>query len=367
MSINMNANFLKLLTHFRRHDLTNFKSEHDELYEKALESGDHLEVTSHYYSVMSTVIDEYFGGNFHFVPPKFEGQPLEEALKSLHQFTLTKTPFLKNFIVIPRMKRAIVCTTGIPDVFEHIASKLELKEDVKCLDIGCGIGGVMLDIADFGANLTGVTIAPNEAEIGNEKFANLGLSDRCKIVAADCHEMPFEDATFDVAYAIYSLKYIPNLETVMKEIQRVLKPGGKFIVYDLIKTNDYDEDNEEHFKTLHHLEYACGMPRLHTQYEIEKSAENCGMPLIEQENLEETYGNRAFHYCFSSSPLFMWLVTSPVIDHTIRMAEIMRILPAGFKQFNRTFLCGTVNSIVEGGRMGILSGADILLFEKKME
>lgn len=37
-----------------------------------------------------------------------------------------------------------------------------------CLDIGCGIGGVILDIADFGAKLTGVTIAPNEAEIGEK-------------------------------------------------------------------------------------------------------------------------------------------------------------------------------------------------------
>ncbi|UMM21349.1 hypothetical protein L5515_003067 [Caenorhabditis briggsae] len=331
MSINMNANFLKLLTHFRRHDLTNFKTEHDVLYKKALETGDHLEVTTHYYSVMSKVIDDYFGGNFHFVPPKFDGQPLEEALKSLHQ---------------------------------HIAAKLELNENVHCLDIGCGIGGVMLDIADFGAKLTGVTIAPNEAEIGNEKFAALGLSNKCKIVAADCHKMPFEDSVFDVAYAIYSLKYIPNLEKVMEEIQRVLKPGGKFIVYDLIKTNDYDKDNQLHFETLHHLEYACGMPSLHTQSEIEKSASSSGMALIEQENLEETFGNRAFHYCFSASPFFMWLVTSPVIDHTIRLAEIMRILPAGFKQFNRTFLCGTVNSIVEGGRMGILSGADILVFEK---
>ncbi|CAI2349150.1 unnamed protein product [Caenorhabditis sp. 36 PRJEB53466] len=333
MSINMNANFLKLLTHFRRQDLSNFKKEHDELYEKARESGDHLEVTTHYYSVMSTVIDEYFGGNFHFVPPKYEGQKLEEALKSLHQ---------------------------------HIGEKLGLSEDVHCLDIGCGIGGVMLDIADSGAKLTGVTIAPNEADIGNEKFANLGLSDRLNIVAADCHKMPFEDAKFDVAYAIYSLKYIPSLEKVMKEIQRVLKPGGKFIVYDLIKTNDYDENDEEHVKTLYHLEYACGMPSLHTQKEVEESAEASGMPLIERENLEETYGNRAFHYCFSSSPLFMWLVSSPVIDHTIRMAEIMRILPEGFKQFNRTFLCGTVNSIVEGGRMGILSGANILLFQKNM-
>ncbi|CAI5445737.1 unnamed protein product [Caenorhabditis angaria] len=332
MSINMNANFLKLITHFRRHDLTNFKSDHDELYSEAIKTGNHLNVTSHYYSVMSTVIDEYFGGNFHFVPPKYEGQTLDEALKSLHQ---------------------------------HIGEKLGLSEGVKCLDIGCGIGGVMLDVVESGAELVGVTIAPNEAEIGNDKFESLGISDKCKIVAADCHKMPFEDNSFDVAYAIYSLKYIPKLENVMKEISRVLKPGGKFIVYDLIKTNKYDENNEDHKQTLHHLEYACGMPSLHTQKEVEKSAESSGMMKIEQENLEETFGNRPFHYCFSSSPLFMWLITSPMIDASIRFGETLRILPSGFEQFNRTFLSGTVQSIVEGGQKGILSGADILVFQKQ--
>ncbi|CAB3402430.1 unnamed protein product [Caenorhabditis bovis] len=331
MSINMNANLFKLLTHFRRQDLSNFKTEHDILYDEAVNSGDHLKVTSHYYSVMSTVIDEYFGGNFHFVPPSYEGQPLEDALKTLHRL---------------------------------IGEKLGLKSGVKCLDIGCGIGGVMIDIADMGAEMTGVTIAPNEAEIGNEKFAELGIADRCRIVAGDCHDLPFDDNSFDVAYAIYSLKYIPKLEHVMKEIARVLKPGGKLIVYDLIKTNKYDGNNPDHKKTLHMLEYACGMPELHTQNEVETAAESAKMTKKDQENLEETFDNRPFHYCFSSNSLFMWLISTPVLDRLIKIAEALRILPKGFEVFNRTFLCGTVQSIVDGGKKGILSGADILLFEK---
>lgn len=52
-----------------------------------------------------------------------------------------------------------------------------LQEEVKCLDLGCGIGGVMRDLASTKATLTGITIAPNEEEIGfpfcnSKKFHN---------------------------------------------------------------------------------------------------------------------------------------------------------------------------------------------------
>lgn len=58
--------------------------------------------------------------------------------------------------------------------------------------------------------------------------------------------MPFEDGSFDCGYAIYSLKYFSDLEPIFKEIARVLKPGGRFVVYDLVKTSDFDEECGEH-------------------------------------------------------------------------------------------------------------------------
>lgn len=45
---------------------------------------DYSAVTAHYYSVMSPIIDEYFNGNFHLVPPLKEGQKLNDALTDLH-------------------------------------------------------------------------------------------------------------------------------------------------------------------------------------------------------------------------------------------------------------------------------------------
>ncbi|CAD6188508.1 unnamed protein product [Caenorhabditis auriculariae] len=332
MSIDMKSNFFKLILHFRRQDLEAFKKEHDDLYEKAKKSGKHLEVTSHYYSVMSSVIEQYFGGNFHFVPPQYEGQRLEDALKSLHRY---------------------------------VGEKLKLKEGVKCVDLGCGVGGVIRDIAHTGAELTGVTIAPNEADMGNEFFASEGLSETCRIVTADCQNTPFENNSQDCAFAIYSLKYIPELDNVMKEVHRILRPGGKFLIYDLIKTQDYDAKNEEHKNIVGHLEYACGMPSLHTRMQMQKAAEAIGFELEEYENLEETFGNKPFHYCFSSSPFFMWLVQSAIIQKAVQVGEFLGVLPKGFEQFNRIFLSGTVKSIVDGGQRGILSGAETLVFRKR--
>ncbi|EPB67937.1 hypothetical protein ANCCEY_12968 [Ancylostoma ceylanicum] len=74
----------------------------------------------------------------------------------------------------------------------------------------------------------------------------MGIDSTCHLIEGDCHNMPLEDSSKDAAYAIYSLKYFPQLDGVMKEVSRVLKQGGRFLVYDLMKTEKYDKNNEEH-------------------------------------------------------------------------------------------------------------------------
>lgn len=74
------------------------------------------------------------------------------------------------------------------------------------MDIGCGIGTVMKDLASTEADLTGVTVAANEAFSGNAQFVENGIKN-CRIIEGDCHHMPFEESTFDAAYAV-SLAYL---------------------------------------------------------------------------------------------------------------------------------------------------------------
>uniref|UniRef100_A0AC34GRP8 SAM-dependent methyltransferase Erg6/SMT-type domain-containing protein n=1 Tax=Panagrolaimus sp. ES5 TaxID=591445 RepID=A0AC34GRP8_9BILA len=303
---------------------------------------------------MSTVIDEYFNGNFHFVPPVCDGLKLEQALRTLH---------------------------------ERIGKCLQLESGKSCVDIGCGIGGVIMDLESTEADITGVTIASNEVEIGNANFKEYGIYPRCQLIEGDCHHMPFEDSSKDAAYAIYALKYFVDLDPILKEVSRILKPKGLFVIYDLVKTEKYDENNAEHKKTIEGLEYACGMPSLHKRDEMIAKAKTsgleyaCGMPSLHKRdemiekaktsgfNLKETIdlGEETgfpFYYCFTSSPLFMWMVESPIISTLIKIGQAIKILPSGFHRFNDTFLAGTVAKIVKGGQMGILSGAEIMVFEK---
>ncbi|KAI6200892.1 Methyltransferase [Aphelenchoides besseyi] len=282
-----------------------FADEHERLFVEAQKTKNHGPVTSHYYSVMSKVIDEYFNGNFHFVPPLKENQTLEEALHSLHL---------------------------------RIGDELHLAPGTHCLDVGCGIGTV---------------------QIGNSNFKAAGTQNECKLVEADCKKMPFEDNTFDCAYAIYSLKYFIDLLPVLTEVARVLKPGGRFVIYDLVKTDQFDANSKEHSKVVSALEYACGMPPLHWRSEmIEKSAA-VGLELIGSADLSKETG-RPFHYSFSHSSSFMWMVNSNALARLIKIGQAIKLMPKGFHRFNKTFLAGTVSNIVRAGEMGVVSGAEIL-------
>uniref|UniRef100_A0A914Y2G2 D-isomer specific 2-hydroxyacid dehydrogenase NAD-binding domain-containing protein n=1 Tax=Panagrolaimus superbus TaxID=310955 RepID=A0A914Y2G2_9BILA len=101
------------------------------------------------------------------------------------------------------------------------------------------------------------------------------------------------------------------------------------------------------------------MPSLHKRDEMIEKAKTSGFKLKESIDLGEETGF-PFYYCFTSSPLFMWMVESPIISTLIKIGQAIKILPSGFHRFNDTFLAGTVAKIVKGGQMGILSGAEIL-------
>lgn len=72
-------------------------------------------------------------------------------------------------------------------------------------------------------------------------FAQPGF-DLFSTILMDASEIKSQDA----GYAIYSLKYFLELETVMKEIGRIIKPKGIFIVYDMLTTDSFDEENKKH-------------------------------------------------------------------------------------------------------------------------
>ncbi|KAL3116643.1 hypothetical protein niasHT_001390 [Heterodera trifolii] len=347
--MNLSQQFFNLLLHFRRHDLVAFVNEHSRLYAEAQITGDYGECIAHYYSVMSKVINEYFCGSFHFVPP---------ILPPEHQSDV-KSPCLCN------KSSTMALPVALRQLHLRIGQSLELGPEKHCLDIGCGIGDVIKNLAFTGAHFTGLTIAENEVHIGNANFRSLGIHNNCLLLLGDCTKtLPVQNESKDAVFALYSLKYMPNLGHIFAELDRVMKPGGKLLIYDLLKTDKFDVSNEKHCKLLSELEFGCGMPPLHSRSELLAEADKAGFQLIQANDLQHESG-MPFYHCFSHSPFFMWLMRSQLIENLIKVAQTLKILPRAFHEFNKIFIRGTVVKIVEAGQLGILSGSEILLFCKK--
>jgi 2-polyprenyl-3-methyl-5-hydroxy-6-metoxy-1,4-benzoquinol methylase len=96
------------------------------------------------------------------------------------------------------------------------------------LDVGCGLGNDTARFAMGGARVTGIDIAPRAIELARANFAQRGLEGRFLVM--DGEAMDLADDTFDFVYCHTLLHFTPHPEHVVREIHRVLKPGGQAVM-----------------------------------------------------------------------------------------------------------------------------------------
>jgi len=97
------------------------------------------------------------------------------------------------------------------------------------LDLGCGTGAVLQSILDKDSNKKayGLDLSENMLQIAKGK-----LNNRATLILGDSDNLPFENQFFDVVYCNDSFHHYPMPKTVLSEVNRVLKPGGTFIICD---------------------------------------------------------------------------------------------------------------------------------------
>lgn len=94
----------------------------------------------------------------------------------------------------------------------------------RLLEVGCGMGTDLLQFARGGAVCTGVDLTPRSVEISSLHFGLYGL--RADFVLADGERLPFADESFDVVYSNGVLHHTPDTARAVRELHRVLRPGG---------------------------------------------------------------------------------------------------------------------------------------------
>ena len=96
---------------------------------------------------------------------------------------------------------------------------------MRLLEIGCGMGTDLLQFARGGARVTGTDLTPRSIEISRQHLTIYGESGDFAI--ADCETLPFTNESFDVVYSNGVLHHTPDTAGAVREIHRVLRPGGQ--------------------------------------------------------------------------------------------------------------------------------------------
>ena len=108
-----------------------------------------------------------------------------------------------------------------------------VEEDGKghLLDVACGTGDFSIAACRAGVRqVTGIDISANMVNIGRKKVAEVGLAGQIDLMSGDSEAMEFGDNTFDTVTVAFGVRNFEHLEQGLREMYRVLRPGGKVII-----------------------------------------------------------------------------------------------------------------------------------------
>jgi len=109
-----------------------------------------------------------------------------------------------------------------------LAADFPSAQGLRVLEIGCGLGTDGAQFAGAGANYTGVDLTEAAIELARKRFELFNLPGQFQ--TADAENLDFADNSFDLVYSHGVLHHTPDTERAVKEIYRVLRPGGRAVV-----------------------------------------------------------------------------------------------------------------------------------------
>jgi SAM-dependent methyltransferase len=102
------------------------------------------------------------------------------------------------------------------------------SKDLDVLEIGCGLGTDGAQFAQAGANYTGIDLTEAAVDLARRRFELFNLPGKFRV--ADAEQLDFPDNSFDLVYSHGVLHHTPDTAAAVREIHRVLRPGGRAVV-----------------------------------------------------------------------------------------------------------------------------------------
>ena len=300
---------------------------------------DHAETVSEYYDLCSDFMVFGWGESLHFAP-------------------LSPSETLEQSIV--RHQRLMI-------------AKLEMREGMRVIDVGCGIGGPLRRvIREAGVSVLGVNASRVQLARARSLDSEAGLGHRVEYLECSFMNMDaIADDTFDRGYAIESTCHAPDKAGAFAEIYRSLKPGALFWCQEMCMTDRFDPADDRHRVIKEELMRGIALNGIASTGDVNLALESAGFEILEAKD-------RAVE---GSGPITPWFVPMQArggaLDNALRriplgrklmigstrLAEAVRVFPKGTAEVV-ALLDRTANAYVAGGSSGIFSPLYCVLARK---
>lgn len=127
---------------------------------------------------------------------------------------------------------------------EQLIERSGIKEDMRVLDLGCGSGAFTTFIARAVGEKGRVYALDIQADMLKQLENKLSKPENkdiknIKLIEGNAYELPFEDGSLDLVNMVTVLQEIPDRDRALRQVKRVLKPGGFLVVTELFPDPDY--------------------------------------------------------------------------------------------------------------------------------
>ena len=125
---------------------------------------------------------------------------------------------------------ARIMTRSSSPFYRAMAAELDLQPDDELLDVGCGSGGMLLEHASQHPFVAGIDASEIQLRMARRRLAERIAAGTAEIVLGDATALPWDDERFSAVTSINALKFFPDPTAALREMYRILRPGGRLAI-----------------------------------------------------------------------------------------------------------------------------------------